>query len=257
MNAFSRLLTILALAGLSAMPAMATSVLPIDAPQAVDQAELIFTGQVLTVEFATSHDGRFPYTFVTFAIDETLKGSAEGEELTLRFDGGDLVETRESVEVLGMPTFEVGDQVLLFVAGNGKAGCPVVGWWQGRLDFVQHPSARGALLVDHRGAPVEGAGMEGWRHGELRYDRTEKRLVASESGAQLLWTEGVTIDDGREAKSGEAYAGVPAAKVIDELRQLVDQRRRLKSFTAEGVVSSASPLDVPYSVLFTAVGPTR
>lgn len=251
MRSFVTSVRVLALACLLAAPAAATSVLPVDATQAVDRAELIFTGQVLDVEMVPSGDGLFPFTFVTFSVDQTLKGAADANSLTLRFDGGDLPAREQSVEVVGVPVFEIGQEVLLFVAGNGKQACPLIGWWQGRLDFVQHPTSETTMLVDHRGAPIEGIADGAWRHGSVRYDAAQKRLVDAEPQAQLLWQEGVTIEEPAR-ESARSYRGQAADSVLDELRRLVAKRSAEKSFLRSQPVASADPLDVPESVQFTA-----
>lgn len=246
----------LVLGCLLAAASQATTVLPVDASKAVDTAELIFTGHVVAMETATSLDGLYPFTFVTFEIAEIIKGSVEGAELTLRFEGGDLEELEETVEVVGIPQFELGDEVLLFVRNNGKAACPLVGWWQGRFDFQPHPATGERLLVDHRGRVVEGVGVGGWRAGEMRYDKAEKRLVNTAPKARLLWQEGVVIEDDAHSKSGE-YQGIGAGAVLDDLRQMIQARRTEKSFVRPETVRSASPLDVPASMALTPVAPTR
>lgn len=241
---------------LLAAASQATTVLPVDASKAVDTAELIFTGHVVAMETATSRDGLFPFTFVTFEIAEILKGSAEDTNLTLRFEGGDLEEREETLEVVGIPQFNLGDEVLLFVRNNGRAACPLVGWWQGRLDFQPHPATGERLLVDYRGRVLEGVGAEGWRAGEMGYDKAEKRLVDTAPKAQLLWQEGVVIEDEAHSDFGE-YQGADAGTVLDDLRQLIQARRTHKSFVRPETVRSASPLDVPASMDLTPVAPVR
>lgn len=232
----------------------ATTVLPVEVSEAVDTAELIFTGHVVTLETATSRDGLYPFTFVTFEIAEVIKGSVDGTDLTLRFEGGDLEELKETLEVVGMPQFELGNEVLLFVQSNGTAACPLVGWWQGRLDFQLHPSSGKRLLVDHRGRVVEGVDTEGWRTEAIRYDKDEERLINVTPKAQLLWQEGVVVKDDTHSKTGE-YQGIEAGAVLDDLRQLVETRRLHKSFLHPETVSSANPLDTPASMAVTPVAP--
>ncbi|MEM9557577.1 MAG: hypothetical protein AAGC60_25180 [Acidobacteriota bacterium] len=258
MRSFPRALCALVLACACTTAAFATTVLPVDAPQAVDRAELIFVGTVVHLETATTGDGLLPYTFVTFAVDEALKGRAADAELTLRFEGGDLPEQQETVEVVGMPSFELGDEAVLFVAGNGEAACPLVGWWQGELSIVRHPATGERLLLDHRGAPIEGVSADGWRVGPVHYDAAEQRFVDSTAdGVELLWQDGVEIVDEPSIERAGAYEGVGADSVLDALRQLVSERQERKSFTRGDVVRSADPADLPYSVTFLPVAPTE
>jgi hypothetical protein len=57
-----------------------------------------------------------------------------------------------------MPSFAVGERVLLFVRDNGTALCPVVGWHQGRFDVVRDPKTGAEHLTDGLGHPVVGVG---------------------------------------------------------------------------------------------------
>lgn len=240
-----------------AAAASATTILPVDATDAVDRAELIFRGEVVAIETVTSRDGSFPFTFVTFAVHDALKGAAAGKELTLRFHGGDLAATQETVEVVGMPSFERGDEVVLFVDGNGRLACPLVGWWQGKLDVVRHPRTGEPMLVDHRGAPIESVDESGWSYADLRYDAEAEALVAREPGAELLWQDGVEIVDDSPIERAAGDAIVAADAVLDALRQLIDRRALQKSAVAAAPVQSASPADVPDTVEFRAVAPSR
>ena len=239
---------------LLASTASATTILPTDPSKSVDQAELIFMGRVVDSQFVVSGDGKYPFTFVTFEILDTFKGRTDGTEITLRFDGGDVAAAQERLEVVGMPTFDLGDEALLFVAGNGKWGCPIVGWWQGRLDVINHPRTGAPMLVSHTGAPVEGVSRHTWETAELRYNAEEKRLVNAEPRVQLLRQEGVTILEERAPRKAYAYEGVAVESVFDQLRALIEVRRLQKSFVPEGVVESASPYDVPHSVIFDDAG---
>jgi hypothetical protein len=89
-------------------------------------ASVVARTKVTKVQFRMSAPGNgspgLPYTFVTFSIESTLQGSAPAS-LTLRFVGG--TDGRGGfLGVEGVPTFEVGDQDILFIANNGAAtGC--------------------------------------------------------------------------------------------------------------------------------------
>jgi len=68
----------------------ATSVLPLDAAQLSDQAEIVFAGTAVKSEVVLSQNGSYPYTFVTFTVDELVKGWTLEKQISLRFDGGDV-----------------------------------------------------------------------------------------------------------------------------------------------------------------------
>ena len=237
-----------------AFSAGATSVLPLDAAQAVDSSDLIFTGHAVAREVAIAQDGKSPFTFITFAVDEVLKGSVDGAEITLRFFGGEVGD--DVVEAMGMPRFEELGQYLLFVQDNGNAFCPIVGWWQGKLDLVPHPQTGHSILIDHRGTPITGLSETAWQKAEsLRVGADGAFVAADDDGTTVLWQDGVEIVDDTPGL-GAAKASVAAADdVLGNLRSMIEVRRHAKSFRPGKAVRSALVSDMPQSVTFDPVAP--
>ncbi|MBI3783238.1 MAG: hypothetical protein HY270_07540 [Deltaproteobacteria bacterium] len=133
----------LILFGISCARVDAMVALKRDFADLVARSEQIVVGTVVKVEVGESADGS-PRTFVTLADLSVLKGSV-GKELTLQFYGGQQGETSTSIS--DMPQFSEGDRVVLFVAGNGRAVCPLVGLWQGRFR-VRFDAERNADVID-------------------------------------------------------------------------------------------------------------
>ncbi|MGD9850874.1 MAG: hypothetical protein AB7T38_06390 [Nitrospirales bacterium] len=123
--------------------------------QRVTEAELIYSGTVEKVEYGlsdgmTDSEGALPYTYVTYRIDQTLKGSsANGTSLTLRFLGGQTSDGR-FFEASNIPQFQVNDRDLLFVENNGETDCPLVDCQSGRFRILK----KGMYADD--GRPVVG-----------------------------------------------------------------------------------------------------
>jgi hypothetical protein len=119
-------------------PVHAATIDPVSPRELVEDAQLILQGVVTNVEYKNSEatssgQGRLPHTFVTFAIEQTFKGSAAGGgHITLRFEGGP-DGTGKAMLVPGMPMFDIGDRDILFVSHNRNLPCPLVGWEQGRF----------------------------------------------------------------------------------------------------------------------------
>jgi hypothetical protein len=107
----------------------------------VASADLVFCGEVICVDYANSlpapdaPDG-IPYTFVTYRVNSVLHGVASDEQITLRFMGGWDPSTETYLAVSLAPQFDVGDEDILFVRGNGVSDCPLVGNRDGRLRIV-------------------------------------------------------------------------------------------------------------------------
>lgn len=110
-------------------------------PQLLEQADLVFAGVVVSVETRSSSvlesgDVVLPHSFVTFRIEELVKGkSSAGDTITLRFLGGH-DDSGRVLTVAGIPHFEIGDRDVLFVQKNGERMCPLLGWDHGRVRLV-------------------------------------------------------------------------------------------------------------------------
>jgi hypothetical protein len=121
-----------------------------DFPQLVARAEQIVVGTVTSVTEAPDTSGA-PCTWVTFSDLSVLKGEV-GSTLTLRFYG--VAAGGTVTRIPDMPTFAVGDRAVLFVAGNGRDVCPLVGVWQGRFR-VRFDAQSGTEVVEtNDGKPV-------------------------------------------------------------------------------------------------------
>lgn len=102
-----------------------------------ERANLIFKGQVIKVEsrFAQPLPNQkrpAPYTFVTYQVEQTLKGELTESTMTLRFAGGPYNKDEYTL-VDGLPLMDVGDRDVLFVRDNGEDPCPLVECSSGRF----------------------------------------------------------------------------------------------------------------------------
>jgi hypothetical protein len=121
-----------------------------DFPDLVARAEQIVSGTVADITHGADASGA-PTTLVTFSDLTVLKGDV-GNTLTLRLYGGtsgDVV-----VHIPDMPAFAVGDRAVLFVAGNGRDVCPLVGVWQGRFNVRFDPVRQTDVVETNDRTPV-------------------------------------------------------------------------------------------------------
>lgn len=128
--------------------AAATVVQAYDFDRTVDDAELIVEGTVSNIESRWSQDLTMIYTYVTLDQLELVHGESKSDTLTLRFEGGKV--GAHEVTTHGVPKFEKGTRELLFVANNGVAVSPIVGFFQGRFKIV------GDKVHDFAGLPIVG-----------------------------------------------------------------------------------------------------
>lgn len=126
--------------------ARATTVIPPSFAELVSGADAIYRGEVKNVESrrVVAADGtNLIKTFVTFAVERTLKGPAQ-DEVVLEFLGGTVGD--ESLTVAGMPKFKPGDREFVFTQKNGIQFCPLVAMMHGRYR-VLHDAAAGRDYV--------------------------------------------------------------------------------------------------------------
>jgi hypothetical protein len=251
----SRLLVAIFVAGgvaLCPLQGFATTVPFEDLATLVDEADLIFVGSVVHAESVATGDGAFAFTLVTLRVDETLKGATRDSDLTLRFAGGEVGE--DVFEVPGVPRFEPGGRHLLFVVGNRRLGCPLVGWFQGKLDLVPHPLTGETIAADFRGEPVAGISGRHWVHagraltpdGMLETPRDPGVIVLEEDGVEIEITDVSEPDP-------PADLVVPSREVLEALHAFVTQRARTPTYRAPPpFVESATAEDVPASFQFRA-----
>lgn len=139
---------------LLAVPAArATTVIPPTFDELVTEAENIFEGTVTALhsEWAGEGKDRHIVTFVTFKIEDAIKG-ALGADYTIRMFGGTV--DGQTIEVTDAPRFKMGDRDILFVQHNGTQFIPLVGIMHGR--FHVQPDANGAneKIAKDNGATV-------------------------------------------------------------------------------------------------------
>lgn len=139
---------------LAAAVARATTVQPPTFSELVDEADGIYRGRVTTVlarRVATPEGASIIKTFVTFAVERTIKGSAR-PDIVLEFLGGTIGD--ESLEVGGTPHFDVGDREILFVQQNGVQFCPLVRLGHGRYRVERDATTRADYVARDDGAPL-------------------------------------------------------------------------------------------------------
>jgi hypothetical protein len=142
-------------------------------------SDTVVKGKVVATECKGVSDarGNHIYTMVTILAENTLKGVVPGNQLTLEVPGGTVGDLTEAVS--DMPTFEAGEEVVLFLKGNPPV---VVGGYQGKcavydgkvyadnkeikvgvfLKTIQDAAAKGSnrvMFEDESGLLVQGGGQ--------------------------------------------------------------------------------------------------
>jgi hypothetical protein len=127
--------------------ARAASVLPLDLDRIVGDSSVAFQGTVTDVHAERDAQTGWIVTFVTFRVDDALKGPV-GTTYTVKQIGGRLPDG-ESYRVDGVPSYTVGQSYVVFLTSPSSIGLSSpVGLSQGRFSIA--PGAAGAEVSNGR-----------------------------------------------------------------------------------------------------------
>lgn len=135
---------VLLIAGFAAGTVGATVLLPAEFREIVGESEIIAYGRVLDAAPELSADRKQIDTVVTFEVGTYLKG-AQGATLTFRVPGGQIGRYR-SITV-GAPTFEPGDEAVLFLRRREDALPFVFGLNQGVFRVQRDPRTQRRMVL--------------------------------------------------------------------------------------------------------------
>lgn len=118
----------------------ATTLLKVDFDEVVGQSEFIFEGRVIAKETRRSNRDGNPLTYVTFQVLDVLKGSTDGEIVTLGFTGGAIDGKKIVVQGLRMPV--MNERGIYFVESlENEFFNPLYGWHQGHYLVTEDASS--------------------------------------------------------------------------------------------------------------------
>lgn len=124
-----------------------------DFAEIVALAEQVVEGTVSEVREEADASG-VRRTLVELTDLVVLKGTAGPNRFTLDVAGGSQRGVRAAI--LDLPELRVGERYVLFVAGNGRAVCPLVGIWQGVFRIVRDPHREVDVVRTYRDEAVTG-----------------------------------------------------------------------------------------------------
>lgn len=131
---------------LGAAPASPSTVVAMSLEQMTDHAQSIFIGRVAGIRADWNAERTRIYTYVTLSVERYLKGGSGSKMETIRLLGGQVGPYRAIVS--GTPPFEVGEDVLLFLAGAGARIPTVLGLSLGKFTIVTEAGGERILKRD-------------------------------------------------------------------------------------------------------------
>ncbi len=121
--------------------ASATTILEMDIDKVAADAEFVFEGAVINSETRQDSNSGIISTYVTFQINDIVKGDYSGNSVELKFMGG--VFNGQIVEVSGMRIPEMDEQGIYFVESMSRDLInPLIGWSQGHFIIVDDNGTR-------------------------------------------------------------------------------------------------------------------
>ncbi|MBI4475103.1 MAG: hypothetical protein HY646_20720 [Acidobacteria bacterium] len=137
----------------------ATTVTRMDLPELVKTAETIVQGRVEQVYSQWDADLRVVFTYISINVDDPLKGERRRSVL-IRQPGGKIGSF--NMLVPGMPKFQTGDDVIVFLKSGMEGTYWVVGLSQGKYEIVDNyavANVSGISIVDPKTGQMTDAGF--------------------------------------------------------------------------------------------------
>lgn len=129
-------------------PLWATTILGMNIDEVAQGAELIFEGKVVEHNVRENAAGMI-VTYVTFRIEELIKGEYDEQLLELKFTGGRLGE--RIMEVSGLRIPRPNEEGIYFVESvNRNLVNPLLGWSQGHYLIYEQNGERRVSTINDR-----------------------------------------------------------------------------------------------------------
>lgn len=120
----------------TALPAAATSMLPLSLEQLSTRADLIFYGRVISNEVKKDTQSGQIATFTEFEIIDLIKGKA-GDTHTIKQIGGFDKNSKTRLMIHGVPKFISGEEYVVFLPKKSSLGfCSPLGLYQGSFSVA-------------------------------------------------------------------------------------------------------------------------
>lgn len=109
--------------------------------EVISDSEFVFEGKVIDLEYKTPTDRNRMYTYITFQINDIIKGNYTQETIEIRYPGGKNGDQIEQVTDMIIP--QVGEEGIYFVKSLIKHYIhPLTGWAQGQMNIETDPSGK-------------------------------------------------------------------------------------------------------------------
>ncbi len=138
----------------TAVPSRATTVIPPEFPQLVNESDYIVRAVVksVTSEWRGPKGQGSIFTLVELEVREVISGTPP-QPLVLEMLGGKVGDQEMTLQ--GAPRFRVGQEDILFVQGNGRNIHPLMAMMHGRYPIRKEPGTGREYVVRSNEVPLE------------------------------------------------------------------------------------------------------
>ena len=120
----------------------AASVRPLLLDEIIDTSAVAFQGTCTGNRTERDPLTNFVVTYTTFEVKDVLKGNV-GATHTIKQIGGKMPADEASFRVVGVPTFTIGEEYVVFLAGVSSAGfSSPIGLAQGKFTVKQNSAGK-------------------------------------------------------------------------------------------------------------------
>ena len=168
------------------------SVLKTTMDEMLTESEFVFEGRVLSVE-SRQTDSKRIHTFVTFEIQEIIKGEYPEPTITLRFLGGTVGNLTMAVSDIQIP--RDGERGVYFVESLDRNQVhPLYGWSQGHFTVTADDTGTDRMMTA-KNQPVTGLSLDAESVQQTNGRTTVKALSTGTA-------TGVTVEQNRKNAKG-------------------------------------------------------
>jgi len=165
---------------MTATTVRASLVLPQNLEQLESQAQLVFVG-VCTTRTTVIDERGIPVSVFTFEIIEAVKGKLhKGTRVEIRHFGNDIPNANGlAMRIPGIPTYAVGEEVLLFLNPPSRIGLTSpVGLFQGLFRVGRDARGRRRIVLDPLRRQLLVGGIDVAKYAaNRRFTAAERRLL--------------------------------------------------------------------------------
>ncbi|HET9529976.1 MAG TPA: matrixin family metalloprotease [Blastocatellia bacterium] len=222
------LLAILCLPLFSSAALATTAVIPTDRDMVVS-ARAIITGRVTDITTGVDPLTDVVFTYVRVEVGDVLKGQIPEGEIVLKQPGGEAFD--KGTIIFGMPRYELGQEVLLYLDTWMDGSLRVHQWFLGKFNIVRDPSSDRVLMMrEEPGDKVHVMASDASNRTSLSELEPYKEMVR-----QLVGANRKRISEFER----EHYSGIPILARPPEFDQLRQDRQFVPQWTN---VNPATPI---------------